>query len=120
VIQTVKEWLYFLNGAQDVKPSNEDPDLTMEFLSLYAILFSRFNFSRNNPPISPEVAVYDAEKKGILSTEEAKIILATIALRNKLELQIPIASEELASLITPLKNLIRDKKGSEIDAGPFC
>lgn len=116
VIKTVKQWLYFLEGAKDVQASNEDSDLTMEFLSVYAVLISRFRFPKNDSVPSVTVATQNAEKRGDLSTEEAHLTLAAIALRNKLAHQIPIASEELASLIKPLKNLIRDKRGSEIDA----
>jgi hypothetical protein len=114
VYQTVREWLYFLDGAQDVLASNEAPDLTLEFLSLYAILVTRFKFSKNSGPITMQVATKNALRRGELSEESAQLIIAAAKLRDKLAHGFSAPPETLVSLIYELKILLKEMKGIEI------
>jgi len=119
VIQTVKEWLYFLEGAQDVHASDEMSDLTMEFLSLYAFLASRFRYPKSDKPVSMTLAAINAAKRGQLSAEAVQLILETIAHRNKVAHGQLVQTDQLSELVRKLKILIRDMKGTELDATPM-
>jgi hypothetical protein len=114
VIQTVKEWLYFLEGAQGVKASNEAPDLTLEFLSLHAFLTSRFNFPKNSRPISMQEATKNALRRGEMSEESAQLIITVVKLRDEIALGFSAPPETLVSLIYELKILLKEMKGIEI------
>ncbi len=119
VIQTVKEWLYYFEGAQDVRASDETPDLTLEFLSLYAILATRFKYPRVAKPVTMTLAATNAAKRGQLSADAVQLILETIAHRNKVAHGQHVQTDQLSKLVRKLKILIRDMKGIELDATPI-
>lgn len=115
VIQTVKEWLYFLEGARDVRASTKAPDATMEFLSLYAMLASRFRFPRGTTPVSIVSAAKNAEKRGQLSPEATRLVADVVASRNRVAHGIPLPPDEISRLTRELKGLMRKLKGIELD-----
>jgi len=116
VIQTVKEWLYFLEGAQDVQASDEASDQTMEFLSLYALLASRFRFPKGTGLMPLPLAVRNAQSRGALSAEAAHLVLTIVAYRNKVAHGIAVPPDQLSQVMKGLKALLASLKGVEIDA----
>ena len=119
VIETVKQWLFFLAAAKDVKASNDAPDLTMEFLSLYAILASRFRFPKGGKPVPIALAASNAEKRGQLSPEAVQLILVVLEHRDKVAEGVPIQPDTLSELVLELRILMRELKGIELDASPI-
>lgn len=118
VIQTVKVWLYFLEGAQDVPATDATPDLTMELLSLYALLASRFRFPKEGRPLSIPQAVQNAHKRGQLSADSARLAIEAAAFRNQVAHGVHVPPEKVADLVTGLKKMLSGLKGIELDARP--
>ena len=118
VIQTVKEWLYFLESAQDVLPSDVAPDVTMELLSLYAILATRFRFPKESKPLPLSQAIQNARKRGQLSEASAKLATEAVSFRNQVAHGVPVSEDEVASLVSEMKKMLSDLKGIELDASP--
>lgn len=118
VIQTVREWLYFLQEAQELQGDSEPSDLTMEFLSLYAILSSRFRFSGTSKSIPIASAAMNARRKGQLSEEDERLIRAVTAHRNKVAHGIQTSPSAMQDLIPKLKALIKRLQGVELDGAP--
>jgi hypothetical protein len=119
VIRTVKEWLYFLEGAQDVKTSDEASDQTMQFLSLYALLVSRFRFPNGTRPMPIPMAVRNAQSRGVLSVAEVQLVRTIVAYRNKVAHGLSVPPDELRQAMRELKKLLARLKGVEIDASPI-
>lgn len=118
VIQTVREWLHFLESAKYVHKSDRVSDQTMKFLSMYAILVSRFNLSKGSKPIPISIAVRNAQKRGCLSAEAAQVMLTAVDYQNKITHGQDVPSDQLRTVIRELKELLSRLKGFEIDASP--
>jgi hypothetical protein len=118
VIKTVKEWLYFLEGAQDVQATDATRDLTMELISLYAVLASHFRFPKEGRPSPIRQAVQNAHMRGQLSAESARVAMEAASFRNQVVHGVPVPPEKVADLVTELKRMLSGLKGIELDARP--
>lgn len=120
VLQTVREWLYFLEGAEDVSEQEGTSDQTMEFLSLYALFASRFRFRKDVGPIPLASAVNNALENGTLSRDSVTVAMRAVACRNRLAHSLPVSPTQLSAAIRDLKSLMAGLKGREIDASPMA
>jgi hypothetical protein len=91
----------------------------MEFLSLYALLASRFRFPKGTRPMPLNLAVRNAQSRGALTAEAAQLVLTIVGYRNQVAHGLAVPPDQLSQAMGGLKALLDSLKGVEIDASPI-
>jgi hypothetical protein len=114
VMQTVKEWLHYLEGAQDHGALFESSDKLKEFFKWYALLLSRFDYRGSEQNISLGRLAIMAVKNGSLPSEVANQIQEIAAIRNRLAHAQIVDDLAIGEAIQNLMKIVQPLKGTEI------
>lgn len=113
VIETVREWLEFVQGADDAPSVFHENDLAKEFFLVFSIFFSRFSGSSRKRSGQRSGNYTDLISEGPFTPEEKNQLYEVMSVRNRLAHVQDVPDEVLRSATDYLKKMNFKNKGRE-------
>lgn len=112
VINTVREWLEFVQGAKEDPKGFHESDAVRDFFHMYSVLFSRFSDARSRGQLDPRTPrqIVDA---GPFSVSEKEALHSVVDTRNALAHGHPVSKEQYERALDALRKSLQNLKVRE-------